>query len=577
MKHPSRFACCLLLATLAGFGSAAEAVGPVVAADGCADLQGFVDGALRAGRDPVVIPPGTYRVRPSNGVHLRFEEVRGATIIADGVEMVCTETTRALTIIDSVDLTIRGLTIDYDPLCYTQGRITGTGTEGTEHTIELFDGYPDASAAINKKYELFSPQSRELSAGSLYPRKVQVIDARHLRVTLPASGGAQGAIGDLAVIDAEQATGGKLPHAIVCEDSQRLRFEGVTIYGANSFAYREEGCTGNVLTGCRVDRRSAADDPVRRASPRLRSSNADGFHSAGARQGPVLTGCSVAHNGDDGIAIHGEYLLVMAAEGDRLRLLSRSRMDKAVAVGELVEIVAFGGARLPDARITAVEADAPASAEEREWIGRQRMDERLKRKLENAIRVTLDRTVAVERGAALAVRGRLGSGFRIEGCTVGMNRSRGILVKASDGRIAGNSITGCWGVGIMVSPEFWWLEAGCADRLVIEGNRFAGCRSAAIQVAARIGARETGPPGMFNDIAILGNEVEAAFLPAIRAAGVSRLRFEGNAVQAAGAPLASVRMLTVVPGETPPQAEGQVAIELLNCEPASARSGGDAP
>jgi len=106
------------------------------------DLQGFVDKAIQAGRRPVIIPPGRYRVTPHRRQHLVLQDLADINIVAKGVEMICTETTRALTISNCRNVTLSGLTIDYDPLPYTQGRIVKLSENNTVHDIELFDGYP---------------------------------------------------------------------------------------------------------------------------------------------------------------------------------------------------------------------------------------------------------------------------------------------------------------------------------------------------------------------------------------------------------------------------------------------------
>jgi hypothetical protein len=45
----------------------------------------------------------------------------------------------------------------------------------------------------------------------------------------------------------------------------------------------------------------------------------------------------------------------------------------------------------------------------------------------------------------------------------GFNRSRGILIKASRGTITNCTLRGSWIVGILVSPEWWWLESGSSS------------------------------------------------------------------------------------------------------------------
>ena len=147
------------------------------------ELQRFIDTELQAGKQRIVVPPGRYRVTPHDRQHLVLRNLKDITIVADGVEMICTETTRALTITHCTNLTLRGLVIDYDPLPFTQGRITGLSADKTVQEIELFDGYPAAETARNFKYEIFRPDTRTLRCEDRSVQRVEAVDSRHLRIT----------------------------------------------------------------------------------------------------------------------------------------------------------------------------------------------------------------------------------------------------------------------------------------------------------------------------------------------------------------------------------------------------------
>jgi hypothetical protein len=54
------------------------------------------------------------------------------------------QTTRAITINNCVNLKIKGLTIDYEALPFTQGKIVDISGNKSILTINLFDGYPTA-------------------------------------------------------------------------------------------------------------------------------------------------------------------------------------------------------------------------------------------------------------------------------------------------------------------------------------------------------------------------------------------------------------------------------------------------
>ena len=112
----------LLAALVAGLGGLSGRADSVPAAP--FDLQKFIDTELKAGKKRIVVPPGRYRVVPRQSGHLCFKDLTNTVIVASGVEMICTETARAVNFENCRDLRFEGMTIDYDPLPFTEGRIT---------------------------------------------------------------------------------------------------------------------------------------------------------------------------------------------------------------------------------------------------------------------------------------------------------------------------------------------------------------------------------------------------------------------------------------------------------------------
>ena len=342
------------------------------------DLQGFIDQALHAGKNKIVVPPGRYRVTPRHQRHLALRDLDDVEIVADGVEMICTETTQAVSIANCRNVTLRGLAIDYDPLPFTQGRITGFSADKRVHEIELFEGYPSAETARTFKYEIFRPDTRTLRCDDRYPSRVEVIDARHLRVVHPggkASDPEQ--VGDLVVLGAEYAPHGSAGHAVESSGNANLRLENIRLYASNCFGFLEYNCDGSTYYRCKIDRRPAADDPVRRASPRLRSLNADAYHSKHAVKGPAYIECTARFMGDDCINICGDYQMIMGSNGRQLRVLGKHGMN--IQPGDPVELVQYDGLRLPDAKAVAVQRAGTIRDEERSFLARQQMDEGLRR------------------------------------------------------------------------------------------------------------------------------------------------------------------------------------------------------
>jgi hypothetical protein len=92
-------------------------------------------------------------------------------------------------------------------------------------------------------------------------------------------------------------------------------------------------------------------------------------------------------------------------------------------------------------------------------------------------------------------------------------------------------------VGILVSPEFWWLEAGSASHLVISGNTISDCPTPGIVVQATGVSGKIAPAGAHADIAITGNRFARCALPCILCTSTSGLTLDANVFPSNAAPL----------------------------------------
>ena len=481
------------------------------------DIQSFIDSEIQAGKKRIIIPPGRYKVKPKNRQHLVLKNLKDIEIIANGVEMICLETTRAITITKCTNLTIIGLVIDYDPLPFTQGKITGFSPDKKIHYIELFDGYPTAETVRNFKYEIFRPDTRTLRCDDRYPEKIEVTDPRHIAVHIPSAKITDPEqTGDFIVIGSEYAPGGSIPHAVECNDSSNIRLEDIVLYASNCFGFLENNCDGNIYYRCKIDRRPADTDIVKRTEPRLRSLNADAYHSKHAVKGPSYIECSARYMGDDAINICGDYHLITESYRNKLRILAKHNMN--IQPGDLVELVSYDDTRLPDAKALSVEPDGSIKDDELSFLKKQRMNENLKNArgaLTKAYIITLDREVNLPRGSVICSQNRVGNGFTVKNCNFGFNRSRGILIKASNGEITGNKLEGNRMSAILVAPEYWWLEAGSACNLKISGNTIVDCSGIPICIEAIAGNENIAPAGIHKNIEITDNYIARSYAPAI--------------------------------------------------------------
>ena len=113
---------CIILGALVCATGQAET--PVVVKP-MSELRQRIADAVANKAQRVVIPPGVYRGDPAGhgAVHLALNNVSDLEIVTDGVTMICTRRTRAIAFNQCRNVTLSGLTIDYDPLTFTQGKV----------------------------------------------------------------------------------------------------------------------------------------------------------------------------------------------------------------------------------------------------------------------------------------------------------------------------------------------------------------------------------------------------------------------------------------------------------------------
>lgn len=520
----------------ASAASASPSLGRPAPAEILGDLRAIIAAALASGEKTIVVPPGRYRVDPESGEHLRFAGLQDVTLVMEGVEMVCTETTRAITIENCRNLTIKGLTIDYDPLPFTQGRIVEISEDTSRLTVEILDGYAEpGNGEIIGSVEIFDPATGRLRERTThFGATTSMEDSMRAVITKRAATDefAIERVGDIAVISVTYAPGGRQPHAIMATDSEGLVFEDVTLYAGPTFGFFENGCNASRYIRCRVDRRAPEHDPVVREMPRLRSMNADAYHSKNARRGPTYERCSAFFMGDDAIAINGDFHFVTQAKGAELRVLAKRVMH--IRAGDTVQFLNPDGTRLPDRRVVSVTPDGKITEDERKDVMSRNLYPDVRRDgLNEAYRIVLEEPVdGVGLATMVCDSDGIGNGFAIRHCRLGHNRSRGILVKAGRGEITDNEITGSVMTSILVTPEYWWLEAGMSDNLLIARNRISEGRGMGIAVVS-VG-REAGiisPAGTFNNISITGNSVKGGPSPGLLVTSVRGLVQADNVIE----------------------------------------------
>lgn len=493
------------------------------------DFRPLVAAALARGDKTVVIPPGTYRLAPDGGGRCVWsvERARDVEIVAEGVTLVSTRLTRAVAFNGCVGVTLRGLTVDYDPLPFTQGTVIAVDGASGWIDVKLHAGYPRQPYA---RIDVIDPVTRYRKRGMpfLWGTKAEMRGEDVVRVTL-AGIGRTAAAGDLVSLSAGPDAGG-IPHALTLERCSAVTLQGVTVHSAPGMGILE--CDGGGRTAYLACRVVPGPPPAGAQEARLLSTSWDAMQTKTVRYGPRVEGCEIREAGDDSWSVQSSDLMVLKAEGRTLVLASRDAFTVGVDVGD---------------RLTTRLGGPEASVATRRGLSREEaaLDPALLTKLSEApqwsawkvsprcIEVTLEKELPVAAGDSLYSPDRMGNGFVFRNNRV---HSPGrVLVKAS-GTVADNLLDTPH--ALVVCPELPGTAAAGIDGLVIRGNtiRRAGwfcpapwsSQAGAVSVTAGGGARQLRAAGVFANLRIEDNVFEDCVGPNVVVSSARGVRVRGN-------------------------------------------------
>ena len=436
------------------------AAGPMISPDDPASLQRGVDAAAESGAARLEIPPGVYKLSET----LRFNRIENLEVIATGVTLLRTNNeSRGIDLDHCKHLTLRGLTVRCETVPFTQGTIEGIDPDGLWVDLRVDAGYPVEYLQRRTTGYVFNRKTREWKAGT-YDYGIKAAERKggnFVRLTLDGKLGGDVKVGDLMAFRGPGAQDVYVPG---CET---INLDGLTLMGGTGFCVHEDGGEGGSRYSYTLTYPPKPDGAT--AAP-LIASNADAFHSGGARKGPTLENCSFEGMCDDGIPIHGYYGLVVERRDAGKTLLMAGPWDRSFfRPGDPIRVLDKTGAIVGESKILsggpAPDGFAPKNPPDDDHF-----------KLDgNFFQLKLDKPVPAEPGFRASDPNAMGSGFVIRGCKIKNHRARGILIKADDGLIEGNEVDGSTIAGLVISPEYYWNEAGYSRSVIVRNNVFRHC------------------------------------------------------------------------------------------------------
>ncbi len=455
----------LLLAVLCGrIGSAeqAPAAKPVLTEQ---SLRERIGKAISSRARSVRIAPGVYRIGPdaSGKAHLLFQDVHDLVVDATGSELIMTDgmKTPLVALYNCRNVTLKGFTVDCDPVTFLQGKIAGMAPDRAWYDLQVDPGYnldPVAAKLHMRPMNVIDRNTPELSwkhgVPDLFPERVEWVSGRPsvLRVTvLPhCRGRAPVEVGDLAVFPAGGQPG------FTCRGSVNVTFEECTLYQAGSIAFHEHGGDGNThMIRCRVLRLPG--------SGRLLSTNADGFHSKNMRRGPTIEHCLFEGMHDDGVNVHGMFGAVAGAVMDSASVKVVPCFEDFSKPGDTIEFFSGSTGQSRGCRrlrkMTLVANPHPERAKTyHRGVGAGLLFE-----------YELDAPITLQEGDASMNLDLCGRGFAIRDCEFRAFRYRGILLRSIDGIVEGNRIFAIGNDGIVLQADLF-SEGPYARNIRVRNN-----------------------------------------------------------------------------------------------------------
>lgn len=489
----------------------------------------------------LVLAPGAYDLAPpppGSPAHLVLEGLSNVTVLLAGVTLTLgARNATALYATQLSNVTLAGpVDLLYAELPTNQAAITAIAGDGRSFDVHVPVGYPLSDWARNASFgcNVFDPATRRIRPGTwdLYFTGLTPVGGgeggRAFVMTFGQDMGPQKqnvGTGDLLGCRAAE-----FAFTVRIDGCENSTFADVHLLGGPGFGFFSSGRNVPGSRGNNTFLRPhilRPPPPVGASEAPLMSLSADGFHSAGVPWGPHIDGAYFEGFGDDGVAIHGAYDVVVQAvqtggSGSSDGQLWLTAVG-AYEVGDVLRVYNASFSPAVECSITAV-ADAARGFTPPANVSKTMPS----RGIGPGTRFLL-LNVSLSGGGAWGGHGlgfdcvasnsnAAGDGFTVRNSFIGFHRARGMLIKASDGVIENNTVANSTMAGIVITPELYWGEADYVRNLIVRNNTILGVGAGkqgygGIALGAFTPSGSPAPRGHIN-VSIIGNVlVEVGYAP----------------------------------------------------------------
>lgn len=467
--------------------------------------------AKEVGARAILFERGVYDFRaganpasPQAALHL--SGMKNITLDGRGAEFRIQGLTHVISAENVEGITVKNLTTDWDRPPFSVGLVMSA--EEKSFDVQVEPEYPVAGGEPVGAFMEYDPQTRNpLHAGSesyYNVARTELVAPQRLRVHLIHPMRVKTGV---LVVLRHQVYGWC---SFLFQRCSNVRVENVTVHTTPGMGLVASNCRDVSVIRMRVVPRPGTRHPL--------TTTADATHFSGCKGTVTFRDCVFERMGDDGANVKSGLYLQVRQKVDAHTVLAQHNL-KMVDMPDPGDILEISHAEdlLPFATVTVrrVTLEGPENMHRVEF----------NEPLPDGLRVgdVLGNATRVPR-------------LRMKGCTVRLNRARGVLCQTRDAIIENCTFDRCTGSGILVLTEVvYFFESIGTRNVIVRNNRFLNCnygvaRSIAPVMAVAWLANSALPPkpGIHRDVRFVGNYIEGADAPGIFAAGVDGLIIEKN-------------------------------------------------
>ena len=431
--------------------------------DDTAAINAAILAAQKQGTGAVVsLPSGRYKtalgaeksIRIANADGLTFQGEGDTTIVSGDLDE------PVFRLMDSKDVTVRNLSIDHDPLGYTQGTITGVDIPNMTCEVSMDPGYPapnDPSLKGSQVHPFVFPEKNYYQLDRYWPSLTEMTETgeRTWRWKLEGPPNIDNWPGKRFFIYSESRS-----HAFILSNLRDTTLEGINYWGGGANA----GFYINGLEGTTTFRRFVIGVPP--GSTRIYSC-AGGGQISGLRGTLLLDQCDFSKMDDDGIDILSNYTRIVEQRDKRTLIVQAKNND--YREGDRVELWDWQHKKIRSDAVINTATSNPAGT----------------------FVIALDRDVATER-----VGVGVGMNFSRESMTDGIDRlinvatvgqetiirdskfqvfrAKCLNLKAANCTIEGCTFSNSFQPSISAAPEWYFEEGSSIRNLTVRHCTFTG-------------------------------------------------------------------------------------------------------